>query len=147
MLTMRNTYLLTMVVFCMVTMQLSAYHRRPYIISGWPIMIGDEDQVAIPDDDGHISKIPDSMEYSSKSIEESRKTSECNGVPISTWHSQADIVLIDSCTHRGDLFVPALRRTFMKKKKKEKNKQRNMKPERHPTSLVKKEAMLFINYQ
>uniref|UniRef100_A0AAF5PM94 Uncharacterized protein n=1 Tax=Wuchereria bancrofti TaxID=6293 RepID=A0AAF5PM94_WUCBA len=62
MLTMRNTYLLTMVVFCMVTMQLSAYHRRPYIISGWPIMIGDEDQVAIPDDDGHISKIPDSVQ-------------------------------------------------------------------------------------
>nr|CDP91004.1 Bm76 [Brugia malayi] len=77
---MRNTYLLTMVVFCMITMQLSAYHHRPYIISGWPIMIGDDDQVAIPDD-AQISKMPEPiqktisswMEYSSKSTEESIK--------------------------------------------------------------------------
>ncbi|VIO89693.1 Uncharacterized protein BM_BM76 [Brugia malayi] len=61
MLIMRNTYLLTMVVFCMITMQLSAYHHRPYIISGWPIMIGDDDQVAIPDD-AQISKMPEPIQ-------------------------------------------------------------------------------------
>ncbi|KAM3728018.1 11-beta-hydroxysteroid dehydrogenase [Dirofilaria immitis] len=57
---MRSSYLLTLIILCTITVLSSAHHFRPYIISGWPIMIGDEDQRGIPDDI-HISKMPDSI--------------------------------------------------------------------------------------
>ncbi|EJD76419.1 hypothetical protein LOAG_16653 [Loa loa] len=58
---MRATHLLKLSVLCAVIMLSSAYHFRPYIISGWPIMIRDEDQVPIPDD-VYISKMSDTIQ-------------------------------------------------------------------------------------
>ncbi|KAL3990988.1 hypothetical protein ACH3XW_34040 [Acanthocheilonema viteae] len=56
---MRTTYPLTLIILCTIIVLSTAYHFRPYVISGWPIMIGDMDQFAIPDDT-HMSKILDS---------------------------------------------------------------------------------------